>query len=427
MKTWRCDRPQPRGWRRRFRHSLQWRLVTLFVVLAACTAAVFVFGTRQAFSSGWRDLVQPLLRDYVDRLAAEIGSPPDIARAQSVVQRLPVSVRIEGPLINWASHPDRKPFKDPPGSALLVRTTADGHQIRFGMGNWHSEDRPRIAGWLTLAGMLALLWLAYAYVRHLFRPLDDIRAGALRYGDGDFSSPIPMRRNDELGDLAAQVNAMAGGLQRLLEGQRSLLLAISHELRSPLTRARLNAELVPESDSRDALLRDLALMRDLVSDLLESERLAGGPAALQTESTDLNQLARDLVAQQFDGHAVELSLDAALPPLPLDRARMQMLVRNLLDNALRHQTGDAPVQLSTHAERDRALLVVRDHGPGVPPEDLQRLAQPFYRPDAARSRGSGGVGLGLYLCRLVAQSHGGTLLLRNADPGLEVTVALPRP
>jgi signal transduction histidine kinase len=426
VKPWRCERPQPHGWRRRFRHSLKWRLVTLFVVLAACTAAVFVFGTRQAFSSGWRDLVQPLLRDYVDRLAAEIGSPPDIARAQAIVQRLPVSVRIEGPVITWASHPDRKPFKDPPGSALLVRTTADGHQIRFGMGNWHSEDRPRIAGWLTLAGMLVLLWLAYAYVRHLFRPLDDIRAGALRYGDGDFSSPIPLRRNDELGDLAAQVNAMAGGLQRLLEGQRGLLLAISHELRSPLTRARLNAELVAEGDSRDALLRDLALMCDLISDLLESERLSGGPAALQTESTDLNQLARDLVAQQFDGQAVALSLDAALPPLPLDRARMQMLVRNLLDNALRHQTGEAPVQLSTHAERDRALLVVRDHGPGVPPGDLQRLAQPFYRPDAARSRGSGGVGLGLYLCRLVAQSHGGTLFLRNADPGLEVTVALPR-
>jgi signal transduction histidine kinase len=427
VRTWRCERPQPRGWRRRFRHSLKWRLVTLFVVLAACTTAVFVLGTRQAFSTGWRDLVQPLLRDYVDRLATEIGSPPDVERAQAVVQRLPVSVRIEGPTVNWASHPDRKPFKDPPGSALLVRTTADGHQIRFGMGNWHSDDRPRIVGWLTLAAMLTLLWLAYAYVRHLFRPLDDIRAGALRYGDGDFSRPIPMRRNDELGDLAAQVNAMAGGLRQLLEGQRNLLLAISHELRSPLTRARLNAELVPEGDSRDALLRDLGLMRDLISDLLESERLAGGSAALQTEPTDLNQLVLDLVAQQFDGQSVELVLDAALPPLPLDRVRVQMLVRNLLDNALRHQSGDGPVRLSTVAERDRVLLAVRDHGPGVPPEDLQRLAQPFYRPDAARSRGSGGVGLGLYLCRLVAQSHGGVLLLRNAGPGLEVTAALPRP
>ena len=427
MKHWRCERPQPRGWRRRFRHSLKWRLVTLFVLLAVCTAAVFVLGTRQAFSSGWRDLVQPLLRDYVDRLAAEIGTPPDIARAQAVVQRLPISVRIEGPTVNWASHPDRKPFKQPPGSALLVRTTADGHQIRFGMGNWHTDDRPRVVGWLTLAGMLVLLWLAYAYVRHLFRPLDDIRAGALRYGDGDFSTPIPLRRHDELGDLAAQVNAMASGLQRLLEGQRGLLLAISHELRSPLTRARLNAELVAEGDSRDALLRDLGLMRDLVSDLLESERLAGGAAALQTELTDLNQLVRDLVAQQFDGQGIELALEPSLPPMPLDRARVQMLARNLLDNALRHHAGDDPVVLSTRLDGDRVLLAVRDHGPGVPPEDLQRLAQPFYRPDAARSRGSGGVGLGLYLCRLVAQSHGGSLLLRNAAPGLEATVVLPRP
>ena len=425
MKPWRCERQQPKGWRRRFRHSLKWRLVTLFVLLALSTAAVFLFGSRQAFSTGWRDLVQPLLRDYVDRLAGEIGSPPDVARAQALAQRLPISVRIEGPTVNWASHPERKPFKEPPGSALLVRTTADGHQIRFGMGNWHSDDRPRFVGWLTLGGMLLLLLLAYAYVRHLFRPLDDIRAGALRYGDGDFSTPIPLRRHDELGDLATQVNAMAAGLQRLLEGQRGLLLAISHELRSPLTRARLNAELVAEGESRDALLRDLGLMRDLISDLLESERLAGGAAALQTEPTDLNQLVRDLVAHQFDGAAVELVLDQSLPPLPLDRARVQMLVRNLLDNALRHQVGEGPVRLSTKAETDRTLLVVRDHGPGVPPEDLQRLAQPFYRPDAARSRGSGGVGLGLYLCRLVAQSHGGALLLRNGDPGLEVTAVLP--
>ena len=122
---------------------------------------------------------------------------------------------------------------------------------------------------------------------------------------------------------------------------------------------------------------------------------------------------------------MELALDASLQPLPLDRARVQMLARNLLDNALRHQVGEGPVRLSTKAELDRTLLVVRDHGPGVPPEDLQRLAQPFYRPDAARSRGSGGVGLGLYLCRLVAQSHGGALLLRNGDPGLEVTAVLP--
>lgn len=415
-----------RGWHLRLRHSLHWRLVTLFVLLALATTAIFVAGSRQVFSTGWRDVVQPLFKDYVDRLAADIGSPPDVARAQALVQRLPIAVRIEGPQVNWASHARMMSGHDTGQQRLLSRTTADGHVIRFGLGDWHSDERPRFVGWLTLAGMLLLLALAFGYVRHLFRPLDDIRAGAQRYGQGDFSQPIPRLHRDELGDLAEQVNNMASGLQRLLEGQRGLLLAISHELRSPLTRARLNAELVGEGASRDALLRDLGQMRDLISDLLESERLAGGHGALQREPCDLNALVRDLVSQQFSGQPIALALAPALPMAELDRARVQMLLRNLIDNALRHNgSGADPVQVTTRADAQGVRLLVRDQGPGVPEAELSRLALPFYRPDAARTRGSGGVGLGLYLCRLVAQSHGGELVLRNAQPGLEASVRLP--
>lgn len=424
MPPW--HRHRHREWHRRFRHSLRWRLVALFVMLALGTTLVFIAGSRQVFTSGWRELVQPLFRDYVDRLASEIGSPPDVARAQALVQRLPIAVRIEGPRVNWASHERVRSGHEAGLQSFLSRTTADGHVIRFGLGIWHNDDRPRYVGWLTLAGMLLLVALAFGYVRHLFRPLDDIRAGALRYGAGDFSQPIPLRRQDELGDLARQVNGMASGLQQLLEGQRGLLLAISHELRSPLTRARLNAELVAEGESRDALLRDLALMRDMVSDLLESERLAGGHAALQREDTDLNALLNEVIAQQFAGQAITLTLDPSLPQVPLDQARLQMLMRNLLDNALRHNAGSTQaVQVLTSVDARALSLVVRDHGSGVDDADLARLAQPFYRPDTARSRSSGGVGLGLYLCRLVAQSHGGELRFRNAHPGLEVTLRLP--
>jgi signal transduction histidine kinase len=258
----------PPGWRPRLRralgHTLKARLVLVFLALALGTTAVFFAGSRVWFSSGWRDVARPLLSDYVDRLAAEIGSPPDLARARALVQRLPVAIRIDGPQLQWDSHPERREHgpHDANWRALLERRTADGHLIRFSLGDWPGDDRPRGFGWLTLAALLALTGGAYAYARRLLRPVEDIHAGALRYGAGDFSQAIPLRRHDELGELATQVNTMAASLQHMLEGQRGLLLAISHELRSPLTRARLHAELLADGPERLALLRDLGQMRD---------------------------------------------------------------------------------------------------------------------------------------------------------------------
>ena len=417
-----------RRWRTTLGRSLKARLVLMFLALALGTSLVFVAGTRELFSTGWRELARPLVADYLDRLAGEIGSPPDIDRARALVQRLPVAIRISGPQVQWDSHPQRVDHgpQDPAWRSAFERRSADGHRLRFGLGDWRWADRPRAFGWLTLAGLLALTAAAYATVRRLLRPLGDIHAGALRYGSGNFSTPIPQRRRDELGELASQVNAMAASLQRMLEGQRGLLLAISHELRSPLTRARLHAELLAEGSERSALLRDLGQMRDLISDLLESERLAAGAAVLQREPTDLNALARELVAAQFADRNATLQLDLAdgLPTLALDRARLQLLLRNLLDNALRHGAGGR-VEVATAQVGDELRLTVRDHGPGVEEAALQRLGEAFYRPDAARTRAAGGVGLGLYLCRLVAQSHGGRLHLQNAAPGLAVSLWLP--
>jgi signal transduction histidine kinase len=422
-------------WHQRFRHSLRWRLVALFLLLAVGTSLVFMAGMRGVLGSGFNMLVKPLLADYVDRLAADLGSPPDVERARALVAQLPISIRIDGPQVQW----DSRPGHGPPGgleaqrrhgepAGMLTRITADGHRIQFGLGESVWRERHPWTGVVPVLGLLLLTWAAYATVRRLFRPLDDIRAGALRYGGGDFSRPIPVRRRYDLGDLATQVNAMAGGLHAMLQRQRALLLAISHELRSPLTRARLNTELLAQAPERTALLRDLALMSELITDLLEGERLAAGAAALTREATDLNTLVREVVATQFTGQPVQLDLADGLPALPLDRPRVRMLVRNLVDNACRHGAGTAGlanVSVSTRLDGDGVRLRVRDHGPGVPEEQLTRLAEPFYRPDTARTRSAGGVGLGLYLCRLVAQSHGGSLALRNAMPGLEAEVRWP--
>ena len=430
-----------RSWHRRVRHSLGMRLVALFVVFALALAIVFVGGMQRALSGGWRDVVRPLVADYVDRLATELGTPPDLLRARAMVRDLPLSIRIDGPVVQWDSHPRvsrtnerRHDWHRDDGAMqgagwwLLRRTTADGHRIVFGLGNSGWSGQPRAIGWVTLALLLLMTALAYAYVRHLLRPLHDIGQGAQRFGDGDFDAPIVVRRRDELGDLAGQVNAMAASLHHMLDAKRALLLAISHELRSPLTRARLNAELVEGTGAnhtpREALLRDLAQMGELIADLLESERLANGHAALHLEVIDLNVLVAEVLAENFNGQPVQTQF-AALAPMPLDRVRIKLLLRNLIDNALRHN-GDAsqPVSVTTLREGTAVRLSVRDFGPGVAEEHLPQLAEPFYRADAARQRATGGVGLGLHLCRLVARAHGGELHIANASPGLVVELML---
>ena len=318
-----------------------------------------------------------------------------------------------------------------PGEWHVVRPLGDGHRVIFSLADMSHEQRAEHIGWVTLAALLLMTAFAYAVVRHMLRPLVALRAGAVRYGQGDFSQPIVPRNRDELGDLAEQINGMAARLHHMLDAKRQLLLAISHELRSPLARARMNAELIDDSTERSALLRDLGEMRDLIIDLLESERLAdvqaGGHAALQTEPTTLAELVHLQCDAQAAAGELELDLAEDLPPLLLDRTRIRLLLRNLVDNAARHGSDAARVPaISTSLVDDGSQrLVVRDFGPGMEEGQLQHAAEAFYRADAARQRSTGGVGLGLYLCKLVAEAHGGTLALRNAQPGLEITVTLP--
>jgi signal transduction histidine kinase len=416
--------------RRRLRHSLKARLVALFLLLAFALSGTFMFGMQKALGIGWRDAAKPLVTDYVDRLAAEIGSPPAVERARALTQRLPITVRIQGPQVNWESHPRHEAARRWQGhdrwagqDGLLARASADGHRIEFGLNVQPWRDRPRVWGWITLATLLVLTLFAYKYVRRLLRPLDDIRAGAQRFGRGDFGQPIPVRRNDELGDLSEDVNAMARSIHQMLEAKRALLLAISHELRSPITRARLHVELLPESGDagvrREALLRELQEMADLVTELLEGERLGQGHAVLQREPTDLGDLVREVTA----GAAVISEIEPGLPRLQLDRVRMRLLLRNLVDNAVHHGAGAQPPLVRVARDGDsRVVLTVRDFGPGVEDAVLPQLAEPFYRPDVSRERATGGVGLGLYLSRLIAQAHGAAFEMRNARPGLEIGV-----
>jgi signal transduction histidine kinase len=449
--------------RNRIAYSIKLRMVLLFLLLAAAMAATFMVGAQRAFSLGWREAAKPIVSDYVDRLTMHItqSGTPSIEQAKTLIGRLPITIRISGPQTNWVSHPERDHSdwladEDRPRHewarhgeagredwhALVRRNTADGHVVEFGINTAVLERRPRFLG-ATLIGLVALSLLAWLYVRQVLKPLDAIGNGAQRFGAGDFSHPIAVGEKaggDELTSLARTINTMGQDIHQMLEAKRALLLAISHELRSPLTRARLNTELLPESaevaPQRDALLRDLKEIADLITDLLESERLATVHGTLQRGRIELAplvegvmaEIAHDQATAAAHGHGLPVELHMTLDHtrLELDEARLRLLLRNLLKNALRYSAG-APrnPELFLRTDQRGLSLEVRDYGPGVPADQLPYLGEAFYRTDAARTRTQGGVGLGLYLCKLVVKAHGGQLSIDNANPGLSVSVFLP--
>jgi signal transduction histidine kinase len=440
-------------------HSIKLRLVLVFLLLAVAMTGVFIVGAQKAFTLGWKEAARPIVMDYVDHLAKDVtggGPTPQVALAQALTNRLPLTVYIDGPSVHWESHPGQSvPYwlrdrwngkKGDPETGdwgggqdwqnILKRTTADGHTIVFGIDETAFQRRSRNFGF-AIGILLLLTLLAWLYVRRLLRPLDAIGAGAKRFGAGNFNEPIDVRcevRPDELGQLANVMNTMGQDIRQMLDAKRGLLLAISHELRSPLTRARLNTELLPETPEiepqRSALLRDLQEMAGLIGDLLESERLASQHAALNREMVDPVELVQsvvtDLQARHASASGIRMVASAGLGQAFVDPARVRLLVRNLLDNALRHSGAAAqPPEVHLRTLPGGMLeLEVRDFGPGVPEDQLSKMAEPFFRPDTARTRSAGGVGLGLYLCKLVSHAHGGNCRIRNAHPGLSVVVQL---
>ncbi len=427
----------------RRRHSLSGRLLLLFLLTAVLLVIVVRTGFRFGVEGSFRELAGPHLDEYLQHLLAEIGDPPTIEGAARLAQRLPVRIHLLGGE-RWSSagEPPRSQPRTSTARVLADGTRVelergrDGFVIRARRGDvtvvlvpqgfLHAETVP-LAIVFTIAGVLVVLVLVYHAIRRLFRPIETIRAGIAAIGAGDLEHRLNIGRRDELGDLAASINAMADDIRDMLEAKRHLLLAISHELRSPLTRARINAELLDDSPARRSLLKDLGELETLLGELLESERLRGRHAALVREAVDPSDLLRDLVDGSFAACDVRLDVDPPGTWLSLDPARIRLLARNLLTNAIRHTPPDGPPPvLSSHVDQASWTLVVADSGPGVTAEELGRLTDPFYRGDRSRQRGTGGVGLGLYLSRAIAEAHGGTLTVASGmGKGTRVMVKIP--
>jgi two-component system sensor histidine kinase BaeS len=289
----------------------------------------------------------------------------------------------------------------------------------------------------ALAVTAIALILGILLSRTLTSPIRELTLATHAVSEGDLSQQVRVRSRDELGELARAFNKMSAELARSVNARRQMTADIAHELRTPLSLILGHAEAVhdgvlpPTRENFEIVREEAARLEHLVDDLRTLSLADAGELSLNPQPVPAQKLLQETAAHyryqlQKKGVTLDLEIPAPLPDLKVDPARMTQVLTNILDNALRHTPEGESIQLSARRVLDRVEIAIRDHGPGIPIEDVDRIFDRLYRTDASRHRDDGGSGLGLAIARSIVQAHGGQIRAESRpDHGLTIHISLP--
>ena len=395
-----------RAWRTRLpRRHLHLQIfmgfLGILLLLALLTGALFWHYTGNTMRSADEHVATLLAR--LLPLSADAQETDEVLRAISGLSGGSVALyapdghllkAIGGAEARLELKPNAREFERPFHPAILP----DGRRL---MLEWGQRGPSGHFGWIALFLLLAAVG-SYPIARRLTRRIEALRDQAEAWGHGDLAARASEQGCDEIAELARHFNSAAERIASLLDSQRAMLAAASHELRSPLTRIRMASGLIGDErqDLQAQIARDIGELDALIGDLLLASRLSSSTPHLHPESVDLLGLAAEEAARtgaELSGDALSVHADAKL---------LRHLLRNLLENGRRHAAG-SPIEVQVVAlEAGGGILRVLDRGPGVPEGEREKVFEPFYRPAGSVETGEG-VGYGLALVQRIARLHGG--------------------
>lgn len=329
----------------------------------------------------------------------------------------------EGGKIYGILLPMRVPFEEQPREVEFIEST--NRTLRDG----------------ALMAVIIALLLGVFLSRTLTRPIRELTRATQAVSEGDLSQQVPIRSNDELGELAKAFNKMSAELLRSVNARKQMTADIAHELRTPLSLILGHAEAVhdgvlpPTRENFEIIREEAARLEHLINDLRTLSLADAGELTMTLETIEPQRLLQEVAAlyqyqAQRKNISLELDIATPLPNIEVDPGRMTQVLTNILDNAARHTPEGGRIILSAKQAGEYVELAVQDSGPGVPAEDLDRIFGRFYRTDSSRQRDGaipGGSGLGLAIARSILQAHNGQLLAESEPgQGLKVIIRLPR-
>jgi signal transduction histidine kinase len=371
-----------------------------------------------------RQDIAAIERAFVERVRKQLGDDYKVSIAPAEHHsRNVVPVVSQWRLESRGNDNERGRSGGPPGRLFDVTVALpDGDSIVFrAPAPQPGPPLPREI-FIQLAVLTAVLAIVlFLMTRTITRPLSALAKAADAVGRGAEHPPLEERGARELRDATRAFNSMQDRLRRYLDSRTRVLAAMSHDLRTPLTRLRLRAEAIEDPETRERFAADLDEMNQMVTGALNLFK-----GLTDTETTTpllIDDLLKSLQAEYRElGENFMIEGQSNRPVLAKPNA-LKRLLSNLLHNAVKYGTS-----AQVTVEDGRELVVrIRDEGPGIPPEALEQVFEPFYRVESSRSRDTGGTGLGLSIARDIAQAHGGSIVLRNLpERGLEAVLTLPR-
>lgn len=372
--------------------------------------------------------VRQIVNEYTRLVAA---TEPDFATAKKIDALLNLGIRYDGPDGSWSTR-DNIPNIDQMrshdllvgGRGYYVSHAPHGGRYIFRWGYNRNLARAHDLMLLTLLVLMVIVFIStYFVLKRLLRPIRTLGDGVARLSDGQLDVVLPNPTRDEFGALTGAFNQMVGRVRTMIRARDQLLLDVSHELRSPLTRLRVALELLPDDANKKHMKADVAEMELMIAELLDLERLRDG-RGMNVARHDLVALVRNVIAPFENVRLVSAPQEMRIN---VDADRMQTVLRNLLENAVKYSLPDSrPVEVTITANGDSVAIRISDDGPGIPEADLANIFEPFFRVNRSRSKTTPGYGLGLSICKRIVEAHGGTITAENhAGRGAAFTIRVP--
>ena len=441
-------------------NSLSIKLFGVFLVTGIAFFYLLDFGVRSLIlNEEVRDTLDYYQTSYLGNLMEDLGYPPNEKTAATISEDMPFDILIRGNDFEWSStdqfpNTNQIDFQPSAWDSIKIKNTNDQapsiiensefarhdnrtyFQIPYGeytitMVNpkISIEAAPTYLFEAIALISLTILLLTFLLVKRMINPIQNIQQAATKIGEGNLKHRINIDREDELGLLAKEINFLADNVVEMLEAKQRLNMGVSHELRSPLTRAKLQVEMLGDQNKRENLLDEIQAMESIISTLLESEAINYGHKKLDLGTVEIDKTIEELISAShfLKDIKIALNLKDGLA-VQGDSILLQVMLKNILENASRYTSLEKnQIDIATdQLNADSIEIIIKDYGPGLRAKDLDKVFEPFYRAEESRSRSSGGYGLGLYLTKQIVDAHGGEISIQNHEnTGAEVRVILP--